>query len=184
MLCRRNIACQLERSIIRLSARSLASSVSNNNGNTHQQYSYHQSRHGETPLFLGAALWGALSAGAALTFMEQAKIRRPRDDEKADAAAVTLDEGHVKHGRLDNQPPRRPDLPTYTMEQVAEHSDEESMWFSFRGGVYDLTFFTMGHPGGTPVSQPYTYCNAFVELLSKNRLSSQFSIRFFDFSNI
>jgi cytochrome b involved in lipid metabolism len=120
---------------------------SNNNINNHQQYYYHQNQHGETPLFLGAGLLGALSAGAALTFMEQAK-RRPGEK------ALVVD-GHVKHGQLDNQPPPRPDLPTYTMEQVAEHSDEESMWFSFRGGVYDLTFFTLGHPGGTPVSQPY-----------------------------
>ena len=53
---------------------------------------------------------------------------------------------------LINYPPKRPDLPTYTAEQIAEHCDEESMWYSFRGGVYDLTGFLQGHPGGAPVS--------------------------------
>lgn len=49
-----------------------------------------------------------------------------------------------------NQPPQRPDLPIYTMEEVAEHCDEDSLWYTFRGGVYDLTFFINGHPGGSP----------------------------------
>lgn len=37
-----------------------------------------------------------------------------------------------------NRPPSRPDLPTYRLEEVAEHCDEESLWYTFRGGVYDL----------------------------------------------
>jgi Cytochrome b5-like Heme/Steroid binding domain len=49
-----------------------------------------------------------------------------------------------------NHPPPRPDLPTYTMEEVSEHADEESLWYTFRGGVYDMTFFLNGHPGGAP----------------------------------
>lgn len=51
-----------------------------------------------------------------------------------------------------NNPPPRPDLPTIPLEDVAEHSDESSLWYIFRGAVYDLTFFINGHPGGTPVS--------------------------------
>lgn len=49
-----------------------------------------------------------------------------------------------------NDPPPRPDLPTIPLEEVCEHCDEESMWYTFRGGVYDLTFFLNGHPGGAP----------------------------------
>jgi len=49
-----------------------------------------------------------------------------------------------------NDPPPRPDLPTFSLEDVAEHNDESSMWFTFRGAVYDMTFFINGHPGGTP----------------------------------
>ena len=65
-----------------------------------------------------------------------------------------------------NTPPPRPDLPTIPLEDVAEHSDESSLWYTFRGAVYDLTFFINGHPGGTPVSQcrlsvdvPYKRCS-------------------------
>ena len=50
-----------------------------------------------------------------------------------------------------NTPPARPDLPTIPLEDVAEHNDESSLWFTFRGAVYDMTFFMNGHPGGTPV---------------------------------
>jgi hypothetical protein len=32
-----------------------------------------------------------------------------------------------------NTPPPRPDLPTYTREEVAEHCDEDSLWYTFRG---------------------------------------------------
>jgi hypothetical protein len=31
-----------------------------------------------------------------------------------------------------NYPPARPDLPTYSMEEVAEHADEDSLWYTFR----------------------------------------------------
>jgi Cytochrome b5-like Heme/Steroid binding domain len=51
-----------------------------------------------------------------------------------------------------NQPPPRPDLPTISLEEVAEHCDESSLWYTFRGAVYDMTFFLHGHPGGEPVS--------------------------------
>ena len=50
-----------------------------------------------------------------------------------------------------NEPPPRPDLPTYSREEVSEHCDEDSLWYTFRGAVYDLTFFYKGHPGGSPV---------------------------------
>mmetsp|Transcript_29658 Transcript_29658/g.61983 ORF Transcript_29658/g.61983 Transcript_29658/m.61983 type:complete len:186 (+) Transcript_29658:63-620(+) len=51
----------------------------------------------------------------------------------------------------DNIPPPRPDLPTYTMEEVSEHAEEDDMWFTFRGAVYNMSFFAQGHPGGFPV---------------------------------
>lgn len=34
----------------------------------------------------------------------------------------------------DNIPPKRPDLPTIPLDQIAEHNDEGDMWFTFRGG--------------------------------------------------
>jgi cytochrome b involved in lipid metabolism len=51
-----------------------------------------------------------------------------------------------------NHPPARPDLPTFSLEDVAEHCEESSLWYTFRGAVYDMTFFLHGHPGGEPVS--------------------------------
>ena len=57
-----------------------------------------------------------------------------------------------------NQPPPRPDLPIYTREEVSEHTDVDSLWYTFRGGVYDLTFFYNGHPGGSPVSYVVWMC--------------------------
>lgn len=50
-----------------------------------------------------------------------------------------------------NRPPARPDLPVISLDEVAEHCDEDSLWYTFRGAVYDMTFFVNGHPGGTPV---------------------------------
>lgn len=58
--------------------------------------------------------------------------------------------GKDSHYSEFNNPPSRPDLPTFTIEDVAEHADESSMWFTYRGAVYDMTFFINGHPGGTP----------------------------------
>mmetsp|Transcript_30225 Transcript_30225/g.50206 ORF Transcript_30225/g.50206 Transcript_30225/m.50206 type:complete len:397 (-) Transcript_30225:86-1276(-) len=49
-----------------------------------------------------------------------------------------------------NSPPPRPDLPIYTRDEVAEHCDQDSLWYTFRGAVYDLTPFYEGHPGGAP----------------------------------
>lgn len=49
-----------------------------------------------------------------------------------------------------NQPPPRPDLPTLPLSEVQEHNDDDSLWYTFRGGVYDLTSFQQGHPGGLP----------------------------------
>lgn len=49
-----------------------------------------------------------------------------------------------------NQPPPRPDLPTIPLADVQEHNDESSLWYTFRGAVYDLTSFQQGHPGGLP----------------------------------
>lgn len=50
-----------------------------------------------------------------------------------------------------NDPPPRPDLPTFSMEEVSEHNDlDVGLWYTFRGAVYDLTTFYNGHPGGSP----------------------------------
>ena len=36
----------------------------------------------------------------------------------------------------------------YTMEQVAEHDDDQSCWTVINGEVYDVTSWVVRHPGG------------------------------------
>ena len=38
--------------------------------------------------------------------------------------------------------------PKFTREQVAKHNTKDSVWVTFRDGVYDVTDFVEGHPGG------------------------------------
>uniref|UniRef100_A0A7S2YTY0 sulfite oxidase n=1 Tax=Entomoneis paludosa TaxID=265537 RepID=A0A7S2YTY0_9STRA len=103
-------------------------------------------------MMMGAGLLG-LSAGT-VAMMEEAapSVETSQDDPQSEIQATSAaiqDEDHVKVGELDNHPPPRPELPTIPLDEVAEHCDEDSMWFTFRGAVYDLTFFINGHPGGT-----------------------------------
>ena len=92
-----------------------------------------------------AVLAGAFAAGT-VTFAESeywhpkpisVEIKKPASKFYAIAA--------------DNLPPKRPDLPTIPLEKVAEHNDENDMWYTYRGAVYDMSFFLQGHPGGAPV---------------------------------
>ena len=42
----------------------------------------------------------------------------------------------------------RPDVPIYTIDEVKKHTDAKSLWVTYNGGVYDVTEFISGHPGG------------------------------------
>ena len=106
-----------------------------------------------------AALFAATATGGSITALEAPP---PSDEEESQPHHSTLPpqkypspepipiHGEESHHSDYNNPPFRSDLPTIPLEEVAEHCDEESMWFTFRGGVYDMTFFLNGHPGGTP----------------------------------
>ena len=72
------------------------------------------------------------------------------------ALAESIDNGKPSKSQFysiaaENNPPKRPDLPTIPLEEVAEHNEEGDMWYTFRGAVYDMSFFLNGHPGGAPV---------------------------------
>lgn len=92
-----------------------------------------------------AALAGALTAGTAAIAESDhwhpkpvsVEIRNPSQSDFYSIAA-------------DNSPPKCPDLPTIPLEHVAEHTEEGDMWYTFRGAVYDMSFFLNGHPGGAP----------------------------------
>ena len=102
----------------------------------------HHTNDGRGPLTaLGAAILGAASAGT-LTLMEQ-KQKLPK--QKYTSPNTIPIHGKESHHSDYNDPPPRPDLPTFKLEDVAEHCDESSLWFTFRGAVYDMTFFLNGY---------------------------------------
>ena len=126
MMFSRHAATRLGRQVRRLAVRTMATETQS--GMTTAVASSLNS----TKYILAA---GMVGIAASVTMMEEAT------KEKEETQPSTF-----------NQPPPRPDLPTYSLEEVAEHCDEESLWYTFRGGVYDMTFFLQGHPGGAPVS--------------------------------
>lgn len=51
---------------------------------------------------------------------------------------------------VDDSEQERPNLPTYTAEEVSKHdSVENRVWVTYKNGVYDITDFLGKHPGGT-----------------------------------
>ena len=43
----------------------------------------------------------------------------------------------------------RPDLPTYSIKEIKKHTNaKDGLWVTYKGGVYDVTSFIVGHPGG------------------------------------
>ena len=47
---------------------------------------------------------------------------------------------------------RRDDLPDYRYDEIAKHKTmDDHVWVMFRNGVYDITNFMVGHPGGDKI---------------------------------
>jgi cytochrome b involved in lipid metabolism len=121
---------KLRPTFTRVAVRSLATEAHNTSSSKNAQaFAY------------AGALLGLIGAGAGVALMEPQKMK---------SVAISRDPIPMEDP---NTPPPRPELPTIPLEDVAEHNDESSLWFTFRGAVYDLTFFILGHPGGTPVSR-------------------------------
>lgn len=98
----------------------------------------------EAVAFAGLLL-GLLGAGTAATLLE------PHRSQSTVMGVMGVKELFEKPlTKEQNTPAPRPDLPTIPLGEVAEHCEEDSLWYTFRGGIYDLTFFINGHPGGTP----------------------------------
>jgi len=48
---------------------------------------------------------------------------------------------------------RRPDLPNYRLSDIREHqTTEKRVWVTYGDGVYDITDFMVGHPGGDKIT--------------------------------
>ena len=114
---------------------------------TAQQQQQSDSSSTKQALAYAGAIFGLVAAGAATSALLEAPPTPSENLKHFKRDAVPVEDP--------NTPPSRPDLPTIPLEDVAEHCDEDSLWYTFRGAVYDLTFFINGHPGGTPVSYLY-----------------------------
>ena len=114
-------------------------------------YDYEGNNHSSYGALFGLA--GIVAAAATHTTVTELERRKPHYDQPATLVPRnTSTPTSIPKDAGINQPPSRPDLPTFTREEVAEHCDEDSLWYTFRGAVYDLTSFYQGHPGGAPVS--------------------------------
>ena len=113
-ITRRALVAQLRTRTTRIACRALATQAS--------------SQVGSLSTVDRRALWATAAAAAtALGVTAMGLQEGPAFMEKAPDAATVDDQIHPN-----NYPPPRPDLPTYTMEEVAEHADDDSMWFTFR----------------------------------------------------
>ena len=118
--------------LVRTGLRSLSSQATNPKKNTNN------SNNERNAAAFASLLVGLLGAGTAATLLEP---KRSRTTTVMGVASDELFENSSMKDFEPNNPPPRPDLPTIPLEEVAEHADEESLWYTFRGGVYDLTFF-------------------------------------------
>ena len=159
MLVSRQVFQKLQPAATRIVARSLANDVQakvttttsfrgGGNGNSSGRGKSSQDFHTWAKAFAGflAASSAATAAAVGVTLMEPAK--KTKGDSTNNLKPYSRDAPSMYDP---NNPPKRPDLPIIPLEEVAEHCDEDSLWYTFRGAVYDLTFFINGHPGGTPV---------------------------------
>ena len=114
-----------------------------------------QRQHGNTTVPLFASLVGLTAATTgSVTYLDSRKSANKSSSHYEQPIGIKPNKEtptNILDSNRINQPPSRPDLPIYTLDEVAEHTDPDSLWYTFRGGVYDLTPFYEGHPGGAPV---------------------------------
>jgi sulfite oxidase len=62
-------------------------------------------------------------------------------------ANTGVDKSYLERMPKGHEP--RSDLPFFSIDQVKDHTTaEKGYWVTFKGGVYDITEFMYGHPGG------------------------------------
>jgi sulfite oxidase len=104
----------------------------------YRQRQRHHRGHGRLPTAQSLA---ALAGVAAALTVSTAFCEQKRDDDN-DASPPPLVPGDVD-----------PALPTYSLEQVQEHTGakKNGVWVVYRHGVYEISTFIASHPGGTKI---------------------------------
>ena len=110
----------------------------NNNNNNNNKHGNRNDRffHGSTAAVAAAAAAAAIATATATAATVTLSDRRlqpqyPQPDTMVPSpveAPTTLPQGASV-----NSPPARPDLPIFSRDEVAEHCDEDSLWYTFRG---------------------------------------------------
>ena len=146
-LATKKLATTTNPAIRRMLVRSLATQAA---GSSKQQQ-----QHGNTTVPLFASLVGlTVATTGSVTYLDSRKSANKSSSHYEQPIGIKPNKEtptNILEPNRINQPPARPDLPIYTLDEVAEHTDPDSLWYTFRGGVYDLTPFYEGHPGGAPV---------------------------------
>ena len=126
--------CKIGPQARRVGLRALSASASNAQ---HQDSAGGSSYTGKASSLIALAGVFGLATGALGVAQLEPAPRKPPTSSEAIPLTQTTDPTKPNF----NRPPHRPDLPTYSLEEVAEHCDEESLWYTFRGAVYDLVRF-------------------------------------------
>ena len=143
MMLKNLVSKSTNSSIIRMSSY-YAPNMKPKTRNTSKDNTYHA--------FLGIAGLAAATLGYCSTKVQNEYQYQTLPKQKYPDPRPIPKHGPEFHHSDPNNPPPRPDLPTISLDKVEEHNDEDSIWFTYRGAVYDMTFFLNGHAGGKPVS--------------------------------
>jgi len=125
-----------------LSAATTISSTSSNHHTHHNHQSHHHLDHPNgfsNNLVAFAGLLGLATGAMSVAQLEAAPVSLSSSSPSPSSSEAIPLTNTTDPSKSDfNRPPPRPDLPTFGLDEVAEHCDEESLWYTFRGGVYDM----------------------------------------------
>lgn len=97
-----------------------------------------------------AAAAAAFLGWAAFLKEDGGETKEKRKEAKKDdsPSAAKCEEASPSPSLPPHPPPRRPDLPLYKRADVARHNQPGDVWVTRGDGVYDVSEFVAGHPGG------------------------------------
>ncbi|XP_013177287.1 PREDICTED: probable sulfite oxidase, mitochondrial isoform X2 [Papilio xuthus] len=87
---------------------------------------------------IGAAIFASVLVGSTSSDVSRDKLKKNKQ-EKTDENKI------IEAGE------KKPNLPTYSAEEISKHNTKNSFWVTYRHGVYDVTSFLPSHPGGEQI---------------------------------